>query len=94
MSDSPADALQRVPSYIERERYEEAERLLIGVLREAEEGSALHWDGVLTLAELYETQERFVEAQILTRGVAQKLDSQSELGQRAQRLTERLQTTR
>ncbi|MCA9780136.1 MAG: hypothetical protein KC800_25595 [Candidatus Eremiobacteraeota bacterium] len=90
MTDDPRANLARVPSYIQSGRLEEAERLLISVLRDAEEESDTYWEGLLTLTELYERQERYREALILSREVPDKLSPDSELGKRGRRLRARL----
>ena len=69
---------------------DEAERLLISVLRDAEDESEVHWQGLVTLTELYEQQERYREGLILSREIPEKLNPNSALGRRALRLRARL----
>lgn len=88
--DDPRSTLSRVPSYVRSGRLEEAERLLISVLREARDESEVHWEGLLALTELYEQQERYREGLILSREIPEKLHPNSELGRRALRLRARL----
>lgn len=88
--DDPRSTLSRVPSYIQSGRLEEAERLLISVLREAEDESEVHWEGLVALTELYEHQERYREGLILSRETPEKLDPTSELGRRALQARARL----
>ncbi len=86
----PGSTLARVPSYIQSGRLEEAERLLISVLRDAEDESEVHWEGLVALTELYEQQERHREGLILSREFPEKLNPSSELGRRGLRLRARL----
>ena len=88
--DDPRSTLSRVPSYVRSGRLEEAERLLISVLRAAQEESEVHWEGLLALTELYEQQQRYREGLILSREIPEKLHPSSELGRRALRLRARL----
>ncbi len=89
-NDNPEELLGRVPAYLEAGRQAEAERLLIAVLRGAEEGSALHWEGLICLAELYESEQRYREGLIVGREIPRGLDPTTELGERGIRLMARL----
>lgn len=82
--------LAKVPKFLEEERFEEAERLLIAVLREANEKSPTHWAGLITLGELYESQQRYPEGLIVCREIPQGMDPQEPLGQRGLELMSRL----
>lgn len=88
--EDPRKLLNRVPNFLQAGRLEEAERLLIAVLRGAEDSSRLHLEALLTLAELYESQGRFAEGLIVGRGISQDLDPSTELGQRGRKLMTRL----
>ena len=91
MTDQEAqDKLDKVPQYLQAERFDEAERMLIAVLREATEKSPTHWEGLIALGELYESQQRFREGLIVCREIPQDIDSQEQLGQRGLRLMHRL----
>lgn len=90
MEETAAEILRRVPSYLTQERYEEAERLLIACLREAEDGTEVHSEARLRLGELYEKEERYREGLIVCRGLADRLPVGTELGDRAWALLGRL----
>lgn len=89
-NENPEELLSRVPSYLRAGRNEEAERLLIAVLRGAEEGTPVHWEALICLAELYESEQRYQEGLIVGREIPTGLDPATELGQRGMSLMARL----
>lgn len=87
---TPEEIYEQIPEYLEQERFDEAERLLVAVLRGAEDYTDTHRGALLTLGELYEKQGRLEEALIVCREVPDWPDSTSELGKRGLELVGRL----